>query len=81
MVQVKVFIGKESEFIRLAKSRPEVLECYNVTGEKAFILKVAVTDMPQLDVLLEDFSQCSQTNTMVILSSLVERGVVKLVVD
>jgi hypothetical protein len=52
-----------------------------VTGEKAFILKVAVTDMPQLDVLLEDFSQCSQTNTMVILSSLVERGVVKLVLD
>ena len=71
MVQAKAFLGKESEFMRMAKARPEVLECYNVTGEKAFIMKVAVQAMSQLDVLLEDFSHIAQTDSMVILSTVV----------
>lgn len=71
MVQVKVFLGKEAQFMRMTKARPEVLECYNVTGEKAFIIKVAVKTMSQLDALLEDFSQISETNSMVILSTVI----------
>jgi Lrp/AsnC family leucine-responsive transcriptional regulator len=71
MVQVKVFLGKEAAFVKLAKSRGEVRECYNVTGEKAFILKVAVQSMSVLDTLLEDFSHLAETNSMVILSTVV----------
>ena len=71
MVQIKVFLGKEAQFVRLAKSRTEVLECYNVTGEKAYILKVTVQNMSQLDALLEDFSLVCETNTMVILSTII----------
>ena len=71
MVQAKAFLGKESEFMRMAKSRPEILECYNVTGEKAFMMKVAVNSMSQLDALLEAFSHICETNTMVILSTVV----------
>ena len=76
MIQVKVFIGKEAEFMRFAKSRSSVLECYNVTGDKAFILKVAVPAMSHLDTLLEEFSLLSETNTMVILSSILENKVI-----
>lgn len=71
MVQAKAFMGKEAEFMQMAKSRSEILECYNVTGEKAFMMKVAVQTMTQLDTLLEDFSHIAETNSMVILSAVV----------
>jgi Lrp/AsnC family leucine-responsive transcriptional regulator len=72
MIQVKVFLGKEASFIKLAKARSEIIECYNVTGDKAFLLKVAVPTMTKLDALLEEFSLISETSTMVILSRIVE---------
>ena len=67
MIQVKVFLGKEAMFIKLAKSRSEIIECYNVTGDKAFLLKVIVPAMTKLDTLLEEFSLISETSTMVVL--------------
>ena len=68
VVQVKVFTGKEGEFVRLANGSKHVLSCTNVTGEKAYMLRVAVSRMSQLDELLEDFSKVAETNTMVELS-------------
>jgi Lrp/AsnC family leucine-responsive transcriptional regulator len=71
MIQAKVFLGKESLFKQLAKSRSEIIEYYNVTGDKAFLLKVIVPTMTTLDALLEEFSLISETNTMVVLSHVV----------
>lgn len=76
-VQARVFMGKEPAFIRFVKSRDEVVECSNVTGEKAFLLKVAVSTMAQLDELLEAFSTLSETNSMVVLSQVVADKVIK----
>lgn len=72
MIQAKVFLGKESTFIKLAKSKKEVIECYNVTGDKAFLLKVIVPAMARLDALLEEFSHISETSTMVVLSHVIQ---------
>ena len=72
IIQVKVFTGKEAEFVAFATSRNEILACYNVTGEKAFVLKVAVKTLSQLDAMLEDCSKLAETNSMVILSTLFE---------
>lgn len=77
MVQAKVFLGKESTFIQLVKSRSEIIECYNVTGDKAFLLKIIVPSMTKLDTLLEEFSFISETSTMVVLSHLIKDTVVK----
>ena len=77
MIQAKVFLGKEASFIKLAKSRSEVIECYNVTGDKAFLLKVIVASMPKLDALLEEFSLISETTTMVVLSHIVGDKVIQ----
>jgi len=79
MVQAKVFLGKEAIFIQLSKSRPEIIECYNVTGDKAFLLKVIVPTMSKLDALLEQFSLISETSTMVVLSHVVADAVVQAV--
>jgi Lrp/AsnC family leucine-responsive transcriptional regulator len=72
IIQAKVFLGKEANFIKLAKSRSEIIECLNVTGDKAFLIKVIVPSMSKLDALLEEFSDISETTTMVVLSHIVE---------
>jgi len=77
MIQVKTFLGKEKEFIRLSKSSSEILECYNVTGDKAFLLKVTVATMSKLDSLLEEFSTISETSTMIVLSNIVADAIVQ----
>ncbi len=76
MVQAKVFLGKETEFIKKAKSFSEITECYNVTGDKAFLLKVIVPSMSVLDKLLEEFSLICETSTMVVLSQLINSAVI-----
>jgi len=77
MIQVKVFLGKEALFIQLTKSRSEIIECFNVTGDKAFLLKVIVPTMTKLDTLLAEFSLISETSTMVVLSQIVANTVIQ----
>lgn len=78
-VQARVFMGKEPDFIKLVKTRAEVLECHNVTGEKAFLLKVATPTMSKLDQLLEIFSTLSETNTMIVLSQISRQTVTPVI--
>ena len=42
LVQCKVFRTKEREFKALVLSYDEVIECHNVTGEQALMIKLAV---------------------------------------
>lgn len=72
-IQALVFLGKEKDFISLVRATPCIVECDNVTGEKAFIMKVAVATMKALDSLLEEFSEISETNSMIVLSSIIEK--------
>lgn len=74
LVQCKVYRTKEREFKALLLSYDEVIECHNVTGEQAFLVKLAVASMSQLDDILEAFVDLSDTNTMMILSTPVDRA-------
>lgn len=71
-VLVQVFHGQESAFMAFVKQQPDVIECANVTGEKAFLVKIAVASTTQLNDLLERFATLSDTSTMVLLSTIVE---------
>ncbi len=73
LVQCKVFRTKERAFKALLLSFDEVLECYNTTGEQAFLVKLATQSMAELDAILESFCDLSDTNTMMILSKPVNR--------
>ena len=73
MVQARVFIGKEPQILAFMKERLEVVEGYNVTGERAFIMKVATDSMKALDGFLEDLSIMAESNTMMILSSVTRK--------
>lgn len=73
LVQCMVFRSKEKAFKQLLSGRDEVIECYNVTGDQAFIIKVAVKSLALLDDVLEAFCTLSDTNTMVVLKEPVQR--------
>ena len=45
---------------------PEVLECYHVTGEDCYFLKVAVPHVHDLEVLLESLVRFGNTTTSIV---------------
>lgn len=71
-VQANILTGKEAEFKSLVEASPEITECFNVTGEKAFIFKVCVKNMSELDRLLEAFSTICKTETSLVLSETID---------
>ncbi|SHF51081.1 transcriptional regulator, AsnC family [Marinomonas polaris DSM 16579] len=73
LVECQVYRTKEREFKALVMGLDEVIECYNVTGPYAFVLKVGVKSMSKLDALLERLIDLSDTNTMMIMTTPVKR--------
>ncbi|MEH6446871.1 MAG: Lrp/AsnC family transcriptional regulator, partial [Oceanospirillaceae bacterium] len=67
-VHADIMTGKEVEFRQIIKQCPAVTECFNVTGEKAYIFRIAVKTMSELDVLLESLTFICKTDTSLILS-------------
>ena len=74
---VKAFVKLKCayEFIprveALAAEVPEIMECYHVTGEDSFIMKVAVPSVGALEKLISRMRRYGQPDTSVILSTTV----------
>jgi len=52
----------------LLRDMPEILECYRLTGSEAFIMKVCVSSVKQLEILIDQLSQYGQPTTSLVLS-------------
>lgn len=67
-------IGNITEFQRQIERIPEVLDCFHITGEEDFLLKVMVRDMKHYEeVLLSKLTKIpgtSKIKTMVVLSTI-----------
>ncbi|WP_045306081.1 Lrp/AsnC family transcriptional regulator [Saccharothrix sp. ST-888] len=57
--------------------RPEILEVHHVIGEDCWILKIAVRNTAHLEELLEKISSIGRTTTSIVLSSPVERRILR----
>ena len=68
-VRVRPNAGQVRRVADLASQIPEVVECYRVTGEDCFIMKVHIPAMEQLDRLLDRFLAYGVTTTSIIQSS------------
>jgi Lrp/AsnC family leucine-responsive transcriptional regulator len=68
-VRVRPNAGQLPRIAEVARSIPEVVECYRVTGEDCFILKVHLPAIDQLDRLLDRFLVYGTTTTSIIQSS------------
>ena len=57
---------------------PEVIEADRVTGEDCFLAKVVVSDLHELETVIDRFVPFSSTDTAIIQSSTVVRRLPKL---
>ncbi len=62
--------GPDARFVKVARERPEILECYRVTGEFSFIARAAVKDVKHLEELLDHLEPAAvHIVTLVVLST------------
>ncbi|MDX1737513.1 MAG: Lrp/AsnC family transcriptional regulator [Alphaproteobacteria bacterium] len=57
---------------RLAQDMSEIVECYHVTGEDAFHLKVTAKDIAHLETLISRFSALGRSASTIVLSTVCE---------
>jgi Lrp/AsnC family transcriptional regulator, leucine-responsive regulatory protein len=71
-VRVRPAPGALQKIATLAQRLPEVTECYRVTGEDCFIIKIHLETLDGLDRILDQFLAFGQTTTSLVQSVLVE---------
>ena len=76
-VRVTVRPGASQQIVRLAESMPEVLECYRVTGDDSYLLKVVVTSVEHLEQILIKIRALGQPATSLVLSTVFTHPVKK----
>jgi Lrp/AsnC family transcriptional regulator, leucine-responsive regulatory protein len=70
-VRVRPGPGQLQRIAELAAETPEVVECYRVTGDDCFVLKLHVRAVAELDTVLDRFLLHGQTNTSIVQSTVV----------
>jgi len=70
--------GEAKRVAQMLIDTPEIIEADHVTGEDCFIAKVFVSDMEELEAVMERFSPFSSTDTAIIQSSTVAKRLPKL---
>jgi Lrp/AsnC family leucine-responsive transcriptional regulator len=68
-VRVRPMPGKLPRIAELAQKMPQVVECYRITGEDCFILKIYLEELDALDRILDQFLAYGQTTTSLVQSS------------
>jgi len=67
---------QSSRFRKAVAGMQDIVECYCVTGNESYILKVAVTSVQHLESLLFDLGNFGEVRTSLVLSSQVTRRIV-----
>jgi Lrp/AsnC family transcriptional regulator, leucine-responsive regulatory protein len=71
-VRVRPGPGQLPRVAELASGIPEVSECYRITGDDCFIMKLHVAGVEELETVLDRFLLHGQTNTSIVQSTVVE---------
>ena len=66
--------SRRDELLSLLQNSREVLQCYHVTGEYTFLIKISCGSMAQLEHLIMQFQTLGRTSTQIILSTPVSHG-------
>jgi Lrp/AsnC family leucine-responsive transcriptional regulator len=67
-IRVRPMPGALPRIAALAQRLPQVTECYRITGEDCFILKVYLDSLDNLDRILDQFLAFGQTTTSIVQS-------------
>ena len=74
LVRVKPLPGMLHKVEKMIQALPECIECDKVTGEDCFVMRLVVRSIDQLDVVLDGLADYAQSNTSIVKSSPVSRG-------
>ncbi|MGN0706685.1 MAG: Lrp/AsnC family transcriptional regulator [Faecalibacterium sp.] len=74
LISLSVAPSHREELLDLLQNSKAVLQCYHVTGEYTFLIKVSCGSMPQLEHLILEFQKLGSTSTQIILSTPVNHG-------
>ena len=77
-VRMRALPGEVKRLVQLLIDTPEVIEADRVTGEDCFLAKVLVSDMRQLETVIDRFVPYSATDTAIIQSATVARRLPKI---
>jgi Lrp/AsnC family leucine-responsive transcriptional regulator len=70
-VRIRPLPGKLSQISALAAKIAEVSECYRITGEDCFIMRVHLESLESMDGILDKFLAFGQTTTSIVQSTIV----------
>ena len=65
--------GSLPKIAELAAGIPEVTECYRITGEDCFLVKLHAPAIDQLEAILDKFLVYGNTTTSIVVSTPVPR--------
>jgi Lrp/AsnC family leucine-responsive transcriptional regulator len=68
-VRLKITSGRLDRFATFVASVPEVVECYRITGEDCFLIKVHIPSLDQLADLLDRFMVHGSTTSSVVVGT------------
>jgi Lrp/AsnC family leucine-responsive transcriptional regulator len=77
-VRMRAMPGEVKRLAQMLIDTPEVVEADRVTGEDCFLAKVVVSDVHELESVIDRFQPYSSTDTAIIQSSTVVRRLPKL---
>ena len=77
-VRMRAMPGEVKRLAQMLIDTPEVVEADRVTGEDCFLAKVVVSDVRELESVIDRFLPFSSTDTAIIQSSTVARRIPKL---
>ncbi len=73
IINVSIQPQEAENLLKIAREEPLVVECYHVTGEYSYMIKVDAYEISDLERLIMTFQKLGETSTQVILSTPIER--------
>lgn len=77
-VRIRAMPGQVRRLAQMLMETPEIVEADRVTGKDCFMAKVVVSDVHELEVVIDRFLPFASTDTAIIQSSTVARRLPKL---
>jgi Lrp/AsnC family leucine-responsive transcriptional regulator len=69
LVRIRPGPGQLPRIAETARTTPQVVECYRITGEDCFLLKVHAPSIADLEEILDRFLMFGQTTTSIVVST------------
>jgi Lrp/AsnC family transcriptional regulator, leucine-responsive regulatory protein len=68
-VRIRPAPGQLPKIAELAKQLGQVSECYRITGEDCFLVKIHAATVPQIEEVLDQFLSYGQTVSSIVVST------------